>query len=147
MSELTLENINAYFWKAVANRQIDLNFVSQLEVFKSLTEAINDFKSDDTRNSEYFTDFFPGFFAESMLKSLKPEEPSKEKSAQTPGCFTQTKFYQLFNMDELQEQFSEDRINLLKADVQSIESSYIESTVVSQFALPEGIFVEQSSQA
>jgi len=50
--------------------------MSQSEVFKSLTEAINDFKVDDTRNSEYFSEFFPGFFSELMLKSLNTEESS-----------------------------------------------------------------------
>lgn len=75
-----MENINSYFWLAVANRKIDLNFMSQSEVLKSLVESINDFKTEDTRNSEYFSDFFPGFFSESMLKSLNTEESSKEKS-------------------------------------------------------------------
>lgn len=49
-------------------------------------------------------------------------------------------------MEELESQFQEDRVKLLKTDVDSIESALIKSTVIGQFSLPEGLYLEKSDQ-
>jgi hypothetical protein len=57
--EFQLENLNDYFWKAICNREIDHSFLTKHEIYKSLTEAINDFKTEDRSKSDLFNDFFP----------------------------------------------------------------------------------------
>lgn len=49
-------------------------------------------------------------------------------------------------MDELFKMFNSDRVELMRKEIQGIENSYITSTLIGQFELPDGLFVEKSDQ-
>jgi hypothetical protein len=77
--EFSMDNLNDYFWKAVCNKEIEHSFLSRGEIFKSLIETINDFKTEDRSKSDSFNDYFPGFFSEDLLSTQMGEETSRDR--------------------------------------------------------------------
>lgn len=82
MPEFSLENLNEYFWKAVCNKEIEHNFLTKHEICKSLTEAINDFQTEDRSKSDSFNEYFPNFFSEEMLIFQGGENSSQAANSQ-----------------------------------------------------------------
>lgn len=144
-SNFKLENINKFFWMAISNKEIEHSFLTEDEIKKGFLEAVENFGDDKANKSEILFSLFPGFMNK---KSKRASSPLRRIKTKTNSTLSEEAlippFHHLKNMEELHAMLMQDSVDLMRRQIFPFELTFLTNIIVSQFTLPEGLFVDRT---